>query len=153
MKKTAKKTFNREVDTYRKALLYYARKRDWPAFEAKAGRMFDYVEAVERNELERRFYSRFSIILAGLVLAVVALLSIHFEVSSQLIRLKNTITFGSIMASTFELYFYINYRTYTGGRVSLYQERRTNFINGIETDFRTYFLKNEDGRSRFLNGS
>jgi hypothetical protein len=144
MKKTAREAFNREVDTYRKALLYYARTRDWPAFEAKAGRMFDYVEAVERSELERRFYSLFLLILAGLVVAVIALLSIHFEVSPPLIRLKNTILFGAIVASTFELYFYINYRTYTGDRVSFYRERRKSFIDNLERDFRTYCLQNED---------
>jgi hypothetical protein len=147
MKTTLKEAFNREVDNYRKALLYYARKSDWPTFEAKAGRMFDYVEAIARSELERRFYLLFSVILAGLVMAVVALLSIHFEVSPQLIRLKNTIIFGGIAASTFELYFYINYRTHAGDRMSLYQERRKDFINGIEEDFRKYTLRNEGDRT------
>ncbi len=146
MKKTLAETFNREVDNYRKALLYYARKCDWDAFEAKAGRMFDYVESIEQSEIGRRFLSVFYIVLAALALTVFALFSIHFEVSPQMMQLKNTITFAAIAASTFELYFYINYRTYVGIRTSDYEKRRKNFINNIEQDFRKYYLQSEGGR-------
>lgn len=146
MKKELNDQFNREVDGYRNALLGDARKSDWTAFEAKAGKLFDYVESIERRELERRFYSAFSLILAALILAVIALFSINFEVSPELMRLKNTVMLAALATSSFELYFFINYRMYTGVRTSLYQERRENFIRNIERDFRRFHLRNEGDR-------
>lgn len=41
MKRGLEIQFNQDVENYRKALLYNARKSDWETFKAKAGRMFD----------------------------------------------------------------------------------------------------------------
>jgi len=146
MKKKRAEQFSREVESYRRALLFCARESDWEEFKAKAGRLFDYVETIERVELEKRFYLVFSIILAALVLAVIALFSVNFEVSPESMRLKNTVLFTAIAASTFELYFFINYRTYAGVRTSLYKERRENFIKNIEKDFRSFALQTAGGK-------
>jgi hypothetical protein len=144
MKKKSAEQFSREVERYRRALLFCARESDWEEFKTKAGKLFDYVETIERVELERRFFSVFSVILAALVLTVIALYSVHFEVSPESMRLKNTVLFTAIAASTLELYFYINYRTYAGVRTSHYKERRENFIKNIEKDFRSFHLRKRD---------
>lgn len=141
MKKKLAEQFSREVESYRGALLFCAKKRDWEEFKAKAGRLFDYVESVERVELEKRFFTIFSAILAALVLAVIALFSVNFEVNPESMRLKNTVLFTALAASTFELYFFLNYRTFAGARTSLYKERRENFIKNIEKDFRNFDLQ------------
>jgi hypothetical protein len=146
MRKEVAEQFSREVEGYRRALLFCAKKSDWEEFKAKAGKLFDYVEAVERVELEKRFFSVFSVILAALVLAVIALLSVNFEISPESIRLKNTVLFTAIVASSFELYFFINYRAYAGIRTSLYKERRETFIRNMEKDFRSFDLHAADGR-------
>ena len=140
MKKELAEQFSREVDSYRKALLFYARKNDWEEFKAKAGRLFDYVESIEHVELERRFFSVFYVMLAALVLTVIALFSINFEVSPELMRLKNTVMLAALAVSSFELYFFINYRTYIGTRTSIYTELHENFIKGIERDARSFDL-------------
>ena len=138
MRKELAEQFSREVDGYRKALLFYARKNDWEAFKTKAGRLFDYVEAVERVELEKRFYTVFSVILAAITLTVIALFSVNFEVSPESMRLKNTVMFAALAVSSFELYFFVNYKTYTGARASISAERRQSFIKGIQQDFRSF---------------
>ncbi len=141
MRKKLAEQFNREVESYRRALLFCSKKSDWEEFKTKAGKLFDYVEAVERVELEKRFFSVFSLILAALVLAVIALFSVNFEINPESMRLKNTVLFTAIAGSSFELYFFINYRTYAGVRTSLYKERRENFIKNIEKDFRNFALQ------------
>ncbi len=143
MKKELAQQFNREVDSYRKALLWYARKCDWEEFRAKAGRLFDYVESIEFAELERRFFATFSIILAVLIMAVVALLSVNFEVRPELMRLKNACFLSAIAASSFELYFYINYRKYVSVRTGYYNKRRESFIKNMEQDFLGYASRQE----------
>ena len=147
MRKKLAEQFRREVESYRRALLFCAKKSDWEEFKAKAGKLFDYVEAVERVELEKRFFTLFSVILAALVLAVIALFSVNFEVNPESMRLKDTVLFTALAASTFELYFFINYRTYAGARTSLYKERRENFIKNIEKDFRSFDLQAASGRN------
>jgi hypothetical protein len=147
MRKKLAEQFSREVESYRRALLFCAKKSDWEEFKAKAGKLFDYVEAVERVELEKRFFTLFSVILAALVLAVIALFSVNFEVNPESMRLKNTVLFTALVASTFELYFFINYRTYASARTSLYKERRENFIKNIEKDFRSFDLQATSGRN------
>ena len=78
MKSEREKQFNHDVETYRKALLYHARISDWEAFKANAGSMFDYVEAIEYSELERRFCKNFFAILVALIVIVVALVNVDF---------------------------------------------------------------------------
>ena len=143
MKKGLEKQFNQEVENYRKTLLYHARTSDWETFKAKAGRMFDYVEAIEYSELERRFFTNFNVILTVLVVIVVALFKVDFAVTPELLRLKNIMVLTGLGVSSFELYFYLNYRIYMRVKTVHYTERREKFINAIEKDFRSYVLQAE----------
>ncbi len=143
MRKGMEQQFNQEVENYRKALLYHARTCDWEMFKAKAGRMFDYVESIEYAELERRFFTNFNVILAVLVVIIVALFKVDFAVTPELMRLKNTMILAGLGASSFELYFYLDYKIYLRVKTVHYSERRENFIRNIEKDFRNYILKTE----------
>jgi hypothetical protein len=108
MKKELAEQFNQEVASYRNALLSCARTCDWEAF--KAGRLFDYVETVEFMELERRFFNIFNLLLSVLVLAVIGLFSVDFDVHQELMRLKNAFVTCAVAVSSFELYFFLDYR-------------------------------------------
>ncbi len=143
MKRELAEEFNREVDGFRKALLFYARKSDWEEFKAKAGRMFDYVETIEYSELERRFFTIFGAILVILVMAVAALFGFDFGVSPELMRLKNLVILTFIAASSFELYFFIDFKRYVDVRTSCRRRRREDFIKNIEQDFRGYGIESE----------
>ena len=59
MDKRMADTFNGEVEAYRRALIYFARKCDWVEFKARAGRLFDYLELVEAVVRERKFFRVF----------------------------------------------------------------------------------------------
>ena len=142
MKKGLEKQFNQEVDGYRKALLYHARISDWETFKAKAGKLFDYVEAVECSELERRFFTTFYLILVVLIMIVVALFKVDFAVTPELIRFKNSMVLACLGVSSFELYFYIDYKLYRRVKAVYYQKRRKNFIGNIEKDFKMYASQN-----------
>ncbi len=143
MKREHAQRFSQEVEGYRRALLWCARASDWDAFKAKAGRLFDYIESIERVELERKFFSVFYLILGLLVVAVTALFSVNFEVTPELIRLKNTVMLVALVMCGFELYFFLNYRRYTGIRMAIYKERREKFIRRIEKDFRGFTTPQE----------
>lgn len=143
MKRELAEEFSREVDSYRNALLYCARKSDWDSFKDKAGRLFDYVEAVEHSELERRFFAIFTPILAVLVLVVLALVGGKFEVNPELMRMKQTVILAAVIASTFELYFFLNFRMYKSVRTTYSMKRRENFIRNMEQDFRSYAFQSE----------
>jgi hypothetical protein len=143
MRKGLEKQFNEEVETYRKALLYHARTSDWETFKARAGKMFDYVEAIEYSELERRFFTNFNVVLTFLIAIVVALFMVDFAVTPELLRLKNSMVLTGIGASSFELYFYLDYKIYIRVKTERYPQRREKFIRNIENDFRTYVLQAE----------
>jgi len=143
MKRGREKQFNQDVENYRRALLYHARISDWETFKAKAGRMFDYVEAIEFSELERRFFMNFNAVLVVLIAIAVALFQVDFEVAPELVRLKNVMVLAGLGVGSFELYFYINYRTYVRVRTFNYAERREKFIRNIEQDFRSYIVRSE----------
>ncbi len=143
MKRELAEQFNREVETYRKALLFYARKCDWEEFKAKAGRLFDYVESVELSETERRFSMVFNSLLAVLGLAVLALFGVDFSAHTGLQGMKQVFILTSIAGSTFELYFYLDFRIYREARTSFYGRRRAKFIRGLEQDFQTYAVQAE----------
>jgi hypothetical protein len=140
MRKELEQQFNQDVENYRKALLYHARISDWGTFKAKAGRMFDYVEAIEYSELQRRFFTNFNMILAVLIVIVIALFKVDFAVTPELIRLKNAMVLAGLGVSSYELFFYVNYRTYIRVKTFHYAERRERFIRNIEQDFRSYIL-------------
>jgi hypothetical protein len=143
MKKELAELFNQEVESYRNRLLYYARNCDWETFEEKTGRMFDYVESIEFRELERRFYMVFNLILVVLVLGVILLCSVDFQAHQELLRLKSGFILSGLAVSSFELYFYIDYRIFIGFKTFSYKKRRENFIQGIEQDFRSYAVQGE----------
>ena len=143
MKRGREKQFNQDVENYRRALLYHARISDWETFKAKAGRMFDYVEAIEFSELERRFFMNFNAVLVVLIAIAVALFQVDFEVAPELVRLKNVMVLAGLGVGSFELYFYINYRTYVRVRTFNYAEWREKFIRNIEQDFRSYIVRSE----------
>lgn len=143
MRKGMEQQFNQEVENYRKALLYHARTCDWETFKAKAGRMFDYVEAIECSELERRFFTNFNAILAVLVVIIVALFQVDFAVTPDLMRLKNIMVLAGLGVSSFELYFYLDYKIYIRVKTVRYSERRENFVRNIEKDFRNYIVQSE----------
>lgn len=143
MKEELDREFNQEVDSYRKALLYYARKRDWETFKDKAGRLFDYVESIEFRELERRFFTVFNLILSLLILAVIVLFSVDFEAHRELLRLKTTFVLSAIAVSSFELYFFIDYRLYAEIKTLSYKKRRDTFVRNIAQDFSSYAAQSE----------
>ena len=143
MERQLAEQFNQEVENHRKALLYYARKCDWETFQAKAGRLFDYLESIEFRELERRFYSVFSLILGFLVLAVIGLMTVDFQVHQELPRLKHAFVMSAIAVSSFELYFYVDYRMYVDVKTRCYRKRRETFIREIERDFRGFAVQQE----------
>ena len=141
MKKEQEQEFNQGMENYRKALLYHARISDWETFKAKAGKMFDYVEAIEYSELQRRFFTNFNVILAVLIVIVIALFKVDFAVTPELVRLKDAVVLAGLGVSSFELFFYVNYRTYIRVKTFHYAERRERFIRNIEQDFRSYVLR------------
>ncbi len=143
MKKGLEQQFNQEVENYRKALLHHARTCEWETFKAKAGKMFDYVEAIEYSELERRFFTNFNVILAVLVVIIAALFKVDFAVTPELVRLKNIMVLAGLGMSSFELYFYLDYKIYMRVKTVHYSKRRENFIRNLEKDFRDYILQAE----------
>ncbi len=143
MKKELAEEFNQEVDNYRKALIYYAQKRDWETFQDKAGRMFDYIESIEFKELERRFFTVFNLILSLLILAVILLFSVDFQVHQELLRLKTVFILSAIAVSSFELYFFIDYRLYAEIKTLSYKKRRDLFVRNIAQDFSSYAAQSE----------
>jgi len=71
---------------------------------------------------------------------VIALFEVDFAVTPELLRLKNAVVLAGLGVSSFELYFYVNYRTYLRVKTTRYAERRERFIRNIEQDFRSYVL-------------
>lgn len=136
MKKEIADRFNEEVERYRRALLHYARTRDWDTFKKKAGNLFDYVEWIESSELENRFFRIFKSILVVLVAVVIAIVNMDVTVNPDLQRLRNSIILLAIAGSCFELYFYLDFRMYMDVKTTYYRKRRDTFIRNIEKDFR-----------------
>ena len=147
MKRGLEKQFNQDVEHYRKALLYHARIRDWETFKAKAGRLFDYVEAIEYSELERRFFKNFNVILVMLIVIIVVLFSINMGATPELMQLKNAIVLVGLGMSSFEVYFYVDYKIYIKVKTVHYAERRERFIRNIESDFRSSVLQAEERKA------
>jgi hypothetical protein len=136
MKRDFADRFNEEVERYRQALLFYARKCDWETFKMKAGNLFDYVEWVELSETERRFFRIFKAILVVLVAVVIAIMNMDWTINPELQRIRFSIVLLAIAGSCFELYFFLNFRTYMEVKTTCYQKRKDRFIRNIENDFR-----------------
>lgn len=130
------RTFNDEINRYKNALLFYAKKCDWDRFKEKAGKLFDYIESIEISEIERRFFRISKIIVLILVIVVLFVLRINPGISPELARLKNFIAILAVSGCCFEVYFFMAYRMYMKSKMNYYKKRRERFIREIEKDFR-----------------
>jgi hypothetical protein len=128
--------FNEEIERYRNIFLQFARKCEWDAFEMKAGKFFDYVEFIELGEIKNKFSRTFGIILMALLVLVVAIFSIDVTSDPELTGLKEAIILLAVAVSCFELFFFLNFRTYVAGKLSSFKKRRDSFVKGIEMDFK-----------------
>jgi hypothetical protein len=132
--------FNDEVERYRRALIHYAKACEWEMFENKASILFDYLEAIERHVIERRFFMTFYVILAMLIAAVVAIVKMDAAVFPVFLKYKNALVLTAIAVSIFELYFYIDFRMYVHAKMSWYKKRKEQFIKNIERDFKEIII-------------
>jgi hypothetical protein len=94
------------------------------------------VETVETAERERRFYQVFGSVLAVLMAAVIAIVAVEPGVHPGWPNYRNLLVLASVLGSSFELYFFINFRTYVDQRILCCRKRREAFLQCIERDFR-----------------
>jgi hypothetical protein len=144
---------NEEIEGFRKALVYYAKVCEWDTFEKKAGTLFDYLESIERTALEKNFFKVFLIILAGVVAVVVALTQLDGHAFPTLFKYRDAIVLAAIAACCFELFFFLNFRTYVKARMSWYRERRERFIRNLKADFAALLGAPLDGRQGLSCGT
>lgn len=142
MTKELAKRFSEEVENYRRALDYFARKCEWEEFKARAGRLFDYVEDVEASERERCFFSLFYTILVCVAGAAAALIGLD-AAEGAWAQYRTSLFLVCLAACGFELFFYLNFRRYADNRKSGFRKRREAFIRGIERDFRSLVPQQE----------
>lgn len=135
MEKELHRTFNEVIHRYRTTLIEYAKKREWEGFKASAGGLFDYCESIEMAETERRFMRVFGIIMAILFLILV-IFKIELGLYPELVRLKKVIVISAIAGSSYEFYFFLNFRMYMVYKTACYKKRKEMFIRDIERDFR-----------------
>lgn len=140
MKEELRNAFNENVHRYRNTLLYCAKKCDWDTFKLIAGRLFDYIETVERAELRRRFFRSSGFVVAVMFCMVVFILALHPNVSPEIERLKRLIFFAALGAGGFEFFFYMNFHEYMKRKAALYKLRKDYFVRGVEKDFRDMCL-------------
>ena len=133
-------SINKEVEQYRRALIHFAKTREWEIFEKKAGRLFDYLESIELMVLERKFYSLFIMLLAVLAGIVILILKADGWLFSLVVKYKEYVVLLAACAACYELFFYLNYRLYVGVKMSRYKKRKEQFIRNIENDFREYTM-------------
>jgi hypothetical protein len=138
MEKSLEKVFNEEVNKYRNILLGCAKKSEWNTFKMNAGKLFDYVEAIEMSVLEKKFYSISSVIIILLVIVVVALWRINPAIHPEIQRVRELMILAGIGGCSYQLYFFLNFRTYMDGKITSYKNRRERFIKNIVADFKTY---------------
>jgi hypothetical protein len=132
--------FNDEVERYRRALIHYAKACEWDMFEKKAGILFDYLETIERRVIERSFFIRFFVILAMLVATAVIIVKMEGQVFPVFLKYKNAMVLTAIAVSSFELYFYVDFRMYVKAKMSWYRKRKEQFIKNIEKDFKEIII-------------
>jgi hypothetical protein len=138
MEKSLEKVFNEEVNNYRIILLNCAKKSEWNTFKTNAGKLFDYVESIEMSVLERKFYSISSVIIGLLILVVVALWRIHPAIHYEIQRVRELMILAGVGGCSYQLFFFLNFKTYMDGKITSYKCRRERFIKEIEADFKTY---------------
>jgi len=140
MSRSLHKSINKEVEQYRRALVHFAKAREWETFEKKAGILFDYLETIELTILERKFYSVFITILAVFVGIIIAILKADGRFFPMITRYKEYVVLLAAFATCYEIYFYLNYRLYVGVKMSRYKKRKEQFIRNIENDFKEYTM-------------
>lgn len=140
MKKELHRTFNQEVHRYRNILTSCAKKCDWESFKLHAGRLFDYCESIEMSEIERRFFGISKIVMLVLFVIAIVFFKVDPDVFPEFVRVKRIFTFSALGGCLFELYFFINFRTYMRIKTEFYKQRKERFIRNIERDFRNVIL-------------
>ncbi len=136
MRKELRAAFNEEINRYKNILLYCARRREWENFKLNAGKLFDYVEAIEMSETERRFLRVFIAIMAALFCVAALILGIDpAPFGEELPKVKQIMTAMAIVGCCFELWFFASFRHYMGNKTVSYKKRRSLFIRIIEQDF------------------
>jgi len=134
---------NEEIERYKNALLHYAKQCEWESFKSKAGALFDYLEAIELSEVQRKFFRMFILILIVLVIIIVIILKMNGEAYPSLLRFKDSMVIMAIAGSCFELYFFVDFRLYVEHKLSWYKKRREQFIRNMEQDFREFIAQPE----------
>lgn len=137
VEESLEKSFNEEVERYRTILLVCAKKSEWNSFKTNAGKLFDYCESIEMSVLEKKFFNISRVIMAVLIAVVFALFRIDPDIQWGTLRLREVMILTAIGGCGFELYFFINFKSYMVCKISNYKYRRERFIRNIESDFRT----------------
>ncbi len=132
---------NEEVERFKNALLHHAKQHEWDSFKSKAGTLFDYLEAIELSEIQRKFFKIFRIILVALAVAIIVLWKMNGEAYPPLLRFKDFFAMIAIAGFCFELYFFVDFRIYVGNKMSWYKKRRERFIKNIEQDFKEIIVR------------
>jgi hypothetical protein len=140
MKKELNNKFNEEMTRYKETLFFYAKKCDWESFKDNAGRLFDYVESIERLETERRFFNVSKVIVAILFPAVLAIMKVNPQLYPGFEKIKDQMIIIAIGGCCFEVYFFYTFRKYMQGKSVYYNRRKARFIRNIEEDFRDMSL-------------
>lgn len=142
MDKELHRTFNQEVHHYRHILTTCAKRCDWESFKLHAGKLFDYVEAVEMSEIERKFLRISRVIMLILFVIAIAFFKVDPDFFPEFVRVKQFFTFSAVGGCLFEFYFFINFRMYMKNKTAFYKQRKERFIRNIERDFRDIILPN-----------
>ncbi len=129
---------NREIEEFRRALIFDAKSCDWDTFEGKAGMLFDYLESIEASEIRRVFSLIFRITGAGLLLAGLALALVSSGSNSAMLRFESVLIVLIAGGLIFEALFFVDFRVITRFKTSLRSRRRTRFVRNIEDDFRSF---------------
>ena len=140
MRQSIHESINTEVEQYRRTLVHFAKAREWESFEKKAGVLFDYLESIELTILERKFYSAFIMILAISVGIVIVILKADNRFLPMITRYKEYVVLLASFTTFYELYFYLNYRSYVQVKMLQYKKRKEQFIRNIENDFKEYTM-------------
>jgi len=140
MSRSLHESINKEVEQSRRALVHFAKAREWESFEKKAGVLFDYLESIELTILERKFYSAFIMILAISVGIVIVILKADNRFLPMITRYKEYVVLLASFTTFYELYFYLNYRSYVQVKMLQYKKRKEQFIRNIENDFKEYTM-------------
>lgn len=129
--------FNEEIEKYRRILMSSAKKGEWNTFKVNAGRLFDYVESIEMAVLEKKFLRISRVIMFVLFLSLILILRMGFDIQEEIMRLRKLVILTAFGGSSFQLYFFLNFRWYLDHKTACYRRRRERFIKNIEQDFRS----------------